>query len=272
MTATCHVCNGVSNSFATAKVLSKYVVEYFQCSDCQFVQTEKPYWLSQAYEKAIVSTDVGLISRNERFSRITDRVLRFLFPNAIDSVDYGGGYGMFTRMMRDRGHYFFHRDPHCDNLFAVGLEAETDGHRMEVFNGGSTRFDFLTAFEVFEHFESPHRELEQLDRLADNWLISTEVLPDPTPLPHEWWYYVLDGGQHISLWSQPALQEVAARYDRHLVSYRGLHLFSRDRIKPSWVRSILRDRGSRILDPFRRRRSLLGDDFQRAVAAVQNAA
>ncbi|MEM0925080.1 MAG: class I SAM-dependent methyltransferase [Planctomycetota bacterium] len=244
--------------------MSKYVVEYSQCEECQFVQTEEPYWLQEAYETAIVSTDVGLISRNERFARITDRVLRFLFPHAIDSVDYGGGYGMFTRMMRDRGHYFYHRDPHCENLFAVGLEADA-GHQ----SASKTRFDFLTAFEVLEHFHRPHDELRQLDELAENWLISTEVLPEPTPKPSEWWYYVLDGGQHISLWSKGALQEIARQYDRHVTSYRGLHLFSRERLRPTWVRSILRDRGARWLDPFRKRRSLLGDDFQRAVASVQ---
>ncbi|MEO1617519.1 MAG: class I SAM-dependent methyltransferase [Planctomycetota bacterium] len=275
MTMTCRVCHGVSESFASAQILSKYTIEYFRCRDCHFVQSEEPYWLDEAYRSVIVSTDVGLISRNERFARITDRVLRYVFPQVIDSVDYGGGYGMFTRMMRDRGHYFFHRDPHCRNLFAVGLEASNaaQAHASETENSsGGNHFDFLTAFEVFEHFASPHQELERLDRMADQWLISTEVLPEPTPLPHQWWYYVLDGGQHISLWSQRALQEVAHHYDRHLVSYRGLHLFSREKLKPQWVRSILRDRGSRVLDHFRKRRSLLSDDFQRAVAAVQNAA
>lgn len=243
-------------------ILGKYEIEYFRCRDCQFIQTEKPYWLAEAYGDAIVSSDVGLISRNERFARIVDRMLRFVYSDAIQCVDYGGGYGMFTRMMRDRGHHFLHRDPFCKNLFAAGLEAE-------VSSGG---FDFLTAFEVFEHFSEPHKDLQILDATADHWLISTEPVPDPTPQPHEWWYYVLDGGQHISLWSKRALQSVASHYGRQLTSYRGLHLFSKSKVNSFLVNHILRDRSSRVLDQFRRRQSLLQSDFQRAVASAPSAA
>lgn len=262
MTTACLVCQSVSDPFAQAKVLGKYDIEYFRCRDCRFIQTETPYWLEEAYGQAIVSTDVGLVSRNERFARIADRVLRFVYPKAFHCVDYGGGYGMFTRMMRDRGHHFLHRDPFCENLFAGGLEAAPQAEG----------FDFLTAFEVFEHFSDPHRELQLLDSTADHWLVSTETVPEPSPGPEEWWYYVLDGGQHISLWSTGALQTVASQYGRTLTSYRGLHLFSRSKVNPIWVKQILRDRMSRALDPFRKRRSLLADDFKRAVASVQKAA
>ena len=122
--------------------MGKYDIEYFRCRDCHFIQTEDPYWLQEAYGDAIISSDVGLISRNERFARIADRVLNFVYPKAFHCLDYGGGYGLFTRMMRDRGHHFLHRDPYCDNLFAAGLDAGPK----------ATGFDFLTAFEVFEHF------------------------------------------------------------------------------------------------------------------------
>ncbi|PAY18338.1 hypothetical protein TBK1r_33230 [Stieleria magnilauensis] len=262
MTMDCLVCRHNADSFAHATILGKYEIEYFRCRDCHFIQTEKPYWLEEAYGDAIIASDVGLIARNERFARITDLLLRFIYPKAFHCLDYGGGYGMFTRMMRDRGHHFLHRDPYCQNLFAAGLEAESSA------NG----FDFLTAFEVFEHFENPHRELQRMDATADHWLISTEPVPDPAPQPDQWWYYVLDGGQHISLWSKRALQTVAAHYGRQLVSYRGIHLMSQSKINPLWVTQILRDKASRVLTPFRRRRSLLQDDFQRAVATVRRAA
>ncbi len=242
--------------------MGKYDIEYFRCPDCHFVQTEDPYWLDEAYGDAIVSTDVGLISRNERFARIADRVLRFVYPGADACLDYGGGYGMFTRMMRDRGHRFRHLDPYCDNLFAAGLDVTPD----------TTGFDLLTAFEVFEHFRDPHADLRKLDRTADHWLVSTEPVPEPPPQPGEWWYYVLDGGQHISLWSRKALQFVAAQYGRQLISYRGLHLFSRTKVNSWWARAVLRDRASRGLDSFRKRRSLLGEDFQSSVDEARRVA
>lgn len=268
MNAECRVCGGRADSFAHAQILGRYDIEYFRCHDCEFIQTETPYWLDEAYDSAIVSTDVGLVSRNEKFSRIADRVLRFVYSSADRSVDYGGGYGMFTRMMRDRGHDFRHFDPYCQNLFAKGFEVQLDES-----NAVSDRFNLLTAFEVFEHMAQPQNDLQRIDALAENWLVSTMIVPDPVPQPDQWWYYVLDGGQHIALWSKRALQSVASQFDRKLITTRrGLHLFSAEPINSFWAEQILRDRSARLLDRFRRRRTLLQDDFQAAVAATKRAA
>jgi hypothetical protein len=262
MSVDCLICHARSEPFTRATILGKYEVQYFRCGECHFIQTETPYWLDEAYADAIVSSDVGLVSRNQHYAQIVDRVLRFALPTSIRCIDYGGGYGMFTRMMRDRGHHFFHFDPHCRNLFADGFTARRD----------ENSFDFLTAFEVFEHLADPHAELQRLDQMAENWFVSTEVVPDPPPKPDQWWYYVLDGGQHISLWSRRALEIVAKRYNRNLISYRGMHLFCVGSLNPHWVRLLMRNRGSRLLDTFRRRRSLLQDDFQRALTGIQRAA
>ncbi|MFG0261449.1 MAG: class I SAM-dependent methyltransferase [Novipirellula sp. JB048] len=263
MAMDCRVCNGRSESFARATILSRYEIEYFRCRDCEFIQTETPYWLEEAYDSAIVSTDVGLVGRNERFAKIVDRMLRLVLPHARSSVDYGGGYGMFTRMMRDRGHSFSHYDPYCENLFAKGFEAQPSGQR----------FDLLTAFEVFEHMADAHADLKRIDSMADHWLVSTMIVPDPPPQPADWWYYVLDGGQHIALWSNRALRSIAAHYKRELITTRqGLHLFSAGRVNRLLTRSVIRDRSIRILDRYRRRRSLLPEDFDRATEAAQNRA
>ncbi|MGB7345038.1 MAG: class I SAM-dependent methyltransferase [Pirellulaceae bacterium] len=260
MSTDCRVCNSQTNSFARATILNRYDIEYFRCTDCQFIQTETPYWLDEAYSSAIVSTDVGLVQRNEKFARIVDRTLKFVFPDAQQCVDFGGGYGMFTRMMRDRGHTFSHYDPYCDNLFAQGFQVNAD----------ERRFDVLTAFEVFEHMADPQTDLQQLDTMAEQWVVSTMIVPEPAPQPNDWWYYVLDGGQHVALWSKRALQAAASQHKRHLVTTgKGLHVFSRDKLNEFWTRQILRDRSAKLLDRFRRRRSLLQDDFQTAVAATK---
>ncbi|KAA5542536.1 class I SAM-dependent methyltransferase [Roseiconus nitratireducens] len=262
MATDCLICRSNSDSFGHATVLGRYDVEYFRCRDCHFIQTETPYWLDAAYRETIAATDVGLIARHERVARITDRLLRFAFPTAACSVDYRGGYGMFTRMMRDRGHHCFHFDAHCQNLFARGFEAE-------LADGG---FDLLCALEVFEHLPDPHQEIQRLDRLAEHWLVSTEVVPDPAPPPGRWWYYHLEGGQHVSLWSGRALQAIACHYGRTLISVGDLHLFCQGSVNAGWVRHVLRDRSSRWLDPFRKRRSLLVDDAKQAVASIKQAA
>ncbi len=260
MTMDCRVCNGISLPFASATIMSKYEIEYFRCRDCDFIQTEAPYWLDEAYDSAIVSTDIGLVGRNERFARIVNRILKFVFPHCEKHVDYGGGYGMFTRMMRDRGHQFSHFDPYCENLFARGFDTKP----------GEARFDVLTAFEVFEHMADPQSDIKQLDEMADHWFVSTMIVPEPAPMPDQWWYYVLDGGQHISLWSKRALQSVASQFGRNLVTtHRGLHLFSKGKVNEFLTKRVIRDRGIRILDPFQNRKSLLQLDFQKAIDATK---
>lgn len=259
MTTECRVCRAPSDSFGAATVLGKYRVEYFRCRDCQFMQTETPYWLEEAYQDAIISTDVGLIGRNEKDARIVSRVLRYLYPEAERCVDYGGGYGMFTRMMRDRGHDFAHYDPFCDNLFAEGLETDL---KLE-------RFDLVTAFEVLEHLDDPHRDLSTLDAAADHWLVSTMIVPSPPPPLGQWWYYALEGGQHVALWSERALQVVAAQYRRYPVTTRsGLHLFSKRPVNRRWAQWLMCGKFVGVLDRWRRRRSLLPQDYRRVLKAT----
>ena len=262
MSTECRVCNATATPFAHARVLNKYDIEYFRCRDCQFIQTETPYWLDEAYDSAIVSTDIGLISRNERFARIVDRALKYIYPSATTAVDYGGGYGMFTRMMRDRGHDFAHYDPFCKNLFADGFAVELN----------DKRYDVLTAFEVLEHLAQPHDDLAKFDQAAETWIVSTMIVPEPAPKPDEWWYYVLNGGQHVALWSKRALQAAASHYGRQLVTTkRGLHLFSGPKVNGRWAKIILRDRSARLLDRFRKRDSLQQNDFNLAVERAKAA-
>lgn len=252
MTETCRVCNANVRSFANATILGRYDIEYFLCDDCGFIQTESPYWLDEAYQSVIVATDVGLVQRNFEMTKITTRVMRYLFPRAQNGVDYGGGYGMFTRLMRDRGHNFFHFDPKANNLFAKGFEASEGMH-----------YDFLTAFEVWEHLPDPRRDLEWMDRAADHWLVSTLLLPDPPPRPNQWWYYVLEGGQHISLWSKRSMQIVAERYGRHVITTnRGVHLFTRDRVNARLASLLLKGKMGILFDLFNRRRSLRDADYE----------
>jgi capsular polysaccharide biosynthesis protein len=87
----CKICGGNSYYFANAQILQKYDVSYFQCSVCKFVQTEEPYWLEEAYSKAIASSDVGLVYRNILMADITAKILYNFFDHNASFLDYGGG-------------------------------------------------------------------------------------------------------------------------------------------------------------------------------------
>ena len=216
----CKICSSQAILIGSATVLNEYEVNYFRCVHCSFIQTEKPYWLSKAYSESIARSDIGLIGRNITLSKITSVIITIFFKSTLPYLDYGGGNGMFVRLMRDLGYDFYWQDKYTINQFAVGFEG-----------GNTDKFKLLTAFELFEHLEDPINEILEMLEHSENILFSTALIPSNNPLPGEWWYFALDTGQHISLYSKKTLIELAKRLDMRLYSNgRNLHLLTRKKI------------------------------------------
>ena len=186
----CKICSSKSVRFTQALVLDKHNIRYFSCENCGFIQTEKPFWLDEAYEDVIARTDIGLIGRNIKFSAFCASLIPLGFPKG-NYLDYGGGNGMFVRMMRDRGFDFYWYDKFAVNHFATGFEADD-----------SAQYSLLTAFELFEHLENPLDEIEKMFNYSRNIIFSTRLLPRWKIEPSQWWYYALETGQHISFYSK----------------------------------------------------------------------
>jgi hypothetical protein len=108
----CNNCEFPNELFGTGRVLNKYDVRFFRYPACGFIQTETPYWLEEAYSKAIASSDIGYVGRNVRMARVTRALISLAFAANKRFVDYGGGYGMFVRLMRDAGFDFWRYDRH----------------------------------------------------------------------------------------------------------------------------------------------------------------
>jgi hypothetical protein len=189
-----------------ATILNRHPVAYYQCRECGYLATESPYWLEEAYQSPINASDTGILRRNAELSRLTAVFLFALYGRSGKFVDYAGGYGILTRMMRDLGFDFLWYDPHCENLFAKGFE----------YHPGSWTPDLITCYEAFEHFVDPAAELEKMLALSRSILLTTELLPSPVPRPEEWWYYGLDHGQHVSFYSRKTLEHLAERHHLNL--------------------------------------------------------
>ena len=91
----------------------------------------------------------------------------------------------------------------------------------------------VTGFELFEHFENPIEEIEKIFKYSKNILVSTYLLPENNPKPQEWWYYGLEHGQHISLYSYETFKYIAKKYSLNIYSNKkNLHLFTQKKINP----------------------------------------
>ena len=217
------ITGGATTFLFKAKILSGYEVSFFRCNETGFVQTEEPYWLQEAYSSAITTLDIGLVQRNLEMADIAHPMIMKYFDHTASFLDYAGGYGLFTRLMRYKGFDFYNTDKYCDNLFA-------EYHDLKFAEQGK-RFELTTAFEVFEHLPSPIVEISEMMAYSDNLLFSTVIIPDKIPAPGEWWYYSLETGQHISFYTIESLKYIAKKFDKHFYSNgKNVHLFTKNKL------------------------------------------
>ncbi len=234
----CKICGAASDPIFKALILTRYDVQYYQCPSCEFIQTETPYWLSEAYASAITSQDIGLLSRNRMILPLLKTLIKIFYNKNKRFLDYGGGYGILVRSMRDQGYDMFLSDKFCTNLFAAGFEDD-----------GSINYELITAFEVFEHLENPLDELKKILLLGNDLFISTELQPHKHILPDNWWYIMPETGQHIALYSLRTLQVLAEKYNMNLYSNgTNLHLFTKKNHNRLLFSIALRLKVAKILD------------------------
>ncbi len=256
----CPVCGQAERQpLFSQRLLQRHDVGYHACSGCGLVQTDPPHWLDEAYSQAIADTDTGLMQRNLDNARF----LNFFLQAAVDPdgqvVDIAGGYGVLTRLLRDRGFQAWRSDKYCANLFAQGLEPPP-GLRAEA----------LLAFEVLEHVTDPVAFVgEAFERYGCRTLVlSTQAYGDRIPAPG-WWYYATETGQHISFFQIRTLERLAGRLGcTYTRVHDGLHLFTPGPLPPLLRRVItsrkLRHAAQAWYWARRRRPTLLWTDHEAA--------
>ena len=213
-------------------VLAKYEVAYYQCFSCEFIQTEEPYWLDEAYQQALNIEDTGIVHRNLLFAKRTNAILLFYFNKKGMFVDLGGGTGLFVRLMRDYGFDFYWEDPYTKNMFARGFEYDGNKH---------IDIEAVTSFECFEHFVDPIKEIDRMLSISQSILFSTVPFIAGTPDPETWEYYTFGSGQHISFFSLSSLDCIAEKYHLNLCTNRkSFHLLSKKPINNSLFNILLK--------------------------------
>jgi len=219
----CKICQADTQLCFSATILAKYDVAYYFCDNCGFLQTERPYWLDEAYADAIAAEDVDLVGRNLRMQRILTCLLPACFGRDATLLDLAGGYGLLTRLMRNNGMAFSWSDKHCANLFAKEYE----------WNDAHGPVTAATAFEVLEHLEDPLAFIrDALEKTSTRTLIFTTQLFEGTP-PHpgKWSYYAPEAGQHIAFYQPRTLAHIAGLLGVNFYSRNGIHFLTALRLR-----------------------------------------
>jgi hypothetical protein len=202
-----------------------------RCPACGLRFFPQPDWMAETYEEPIADVDIGLASRCVNLAGVTEAVVRAEHLGGRRHLDYGGGYGLMTRLARDRGIDMLHHEPYAENLFAKGFEDAPE----------AGDYGCITLIEVFEHLTDPAEVLERLSRQTELVLISTMLIPPGTERVADWWYLLPDLGQHVTLYTERALAAIAARCGLRVTSDgRMVHVFHRRPLRPL-TRAVLRE-------------------------------
>ena len=225
----CRSCGALDAVLAFSGQLLSHRVDFFECRTCRYVQTERPFWLEQPYSTVMNDSDTGVMSRNLTNARIVLGTLWMLGALPAKVVDFAGGYGVLVRLLRDYGVDAFWVDRYCTNLMARGFEYDCG------------QAGLLTAFEALEHFVAPGEELAHMLSIAPTVLLSTELMPVPTPAQQDWWYYGSEHGQHIGFFRVETLRALASRHGKRLLTDgRAYHLVTDHAVNETAWRLMLR--------------------------------
>ncbi len=210
-------------------------VYYALCSSCGFCFAPQICaWPAETFERWIyndtyVEVDPDYLGTRPRNDA---DVLSSLFPQApaIRHLDYGGGNGILADTLRGRGWDSSSYDPFLER------------DRVHESRG---QFDFITAFEVFEHVPDVDALIRDLDglRTPTGIILFSTLLSDGEVRPDRsisWWYAAPRNG-HISLFSRKSLGLLANKLSLNFVSLSdSAHAFFRT--VPTWAQHLIRVR------------------------------
>lgn len=198
----CRLCGGLSEKKFNHKVLAKYDVNYFQCRSCEGIQTEPPYWLSEVYTTDVQPEDENYLSRNLNVAWIVQFLLKHLKTrNDPVVLDFGGGLGLVSRLLRENGVNAFNYDTYTDSPFA---NVKWDGSVP----------NFIISSEVFEHLTNPAKDIDWIFGhrpdfvYARTWRYFKQG--------KDWDYIGAEHGAHVFFYTDKAMRYISDKYGYNL--------------------------------------------------------
>lgn len=181
-------------------------VHYALCDGCGFCfAPELRRWTLEEFSARIYNDDYLRVDPDyvEARPRTNADQLSALIGDAfreIRHLDYGGGHGLLSDLLRDANWNSESYDPFVD-----------DNKRLNELG----KFDLVTAYEVFEHVPNPQELIADLATLLrdDGVVLFSTLISDGNIAARQrltWWYAAPRNG-HISLFSKKSLYLLGQR-------------------------------------------------------------
>jgi 2-polyprenyl-3-methyl-5-hydroxy-6-metoxy-1,4-benzoquinol methylase len=233
----CRLCGGKAISQFQLLLLNKHNVDFFRCSQCESLQTEPPFWLDEAYADQRRFFDTGAVIRNQTVLVYLWYIQQlFGLRHETTALDWGGGDGLFTRMMRDIGIDAYHSDKYATNNYAAGFDDVT-----------GKRYDIITTFEVWEHLANPAEVVQEIFAHKPAIVFLTTGLY--TGQGADWKYIWPATGRHVFFFSRKAMEFIAEKYGYSVLIAGGCTVFFNrplSRFRRSLLRRILSGKNRRV--------------------------
>lgn len=221
--------------------MSGIPILYCLCSTCGFLHApafqtwSTADFLNKIYNDDYVQFDPDyVIERPRDYADLVDETFGSK-KNEIRHLDYGGGSGELSRLLKTRGWNSTTFDPFPQPESPLATLGE---------------FNLITAIEVFEHVPNPHMIMANLLQvMSDQCMVFfTTLLSDGAIEPGrqlDWWYAAPRNG-HISLFSKNSIAHLAGM---HGLGYLSLgdhnHAFFNN---PEWALHLLTSDAVDILE------------------------
>jgi len=208
-------------------------IAYNLCDECGFLfSPEMHKWTPDQFSKYVYNDtyikrdpDYVYIRASEDAEVIIKRFSQH--KDTIRHLDYGGGEGVLSKILRDNGFNSTSYDPFVNkdiNINDLG------------------KFDLITSFEVFEHVPDVHNLMATLTSLRkpDGIIYFSTLTSDGNFEKNkkiDWWYAVPRVG-HISLYSNKTLIHLSKKYNMILGSLSNARHVMWD-IIPDWAKGTI---------------------------------
>ena len=194
----CAVCSGSTKFLFSYEVRGEHQASLRECLNCRFTYIANPHWLDESFSSELNDLDIGSVDRCLVLADFVEVLIRSMKSSKSRFLDWGGGYGLLSRIMRDRGLDFVSHDIYTRPLF---VESSS--------NLNSETFELITMSEVALHLVDPVPVLTKIMESTDILVFTAVIAPEV--VPNDWWYLMPDTGQHVAIYHEETLQALAEK-------------------------------------------------------------